>query len=721
LDLCLIAMNWWNTNLWLAILEVAVGLGFVIFVHEFGHFAVAKLCGVKVDKFYLGFDIYGLKLAHFRWGETDYGIGILPLGGYVKMLGQEDNPARLRQEIERAKQKDGGDESLAAGLAPRALPPDADAADVAHAEQALFDPRSYLAQSVPRRMAIISAGVIMNLVFALLLAVVAFGPGVWRPACTIGQVTPGGGAWQVGLRSGDEVIEIGGRRIRNFRDIFEAIALGDVENGVSMKVQRPGVKEPLEFLVPTQRIGGRPGVGIGPPADAVLTKDDEFFDLLPFVPGSPASNTQPAFRRGDRFLKLDDQTVEDHAQIHAYLALHRDRPVNVTVRRAAAKKNAQDAAPPEEATIRVEPSPMRHFGLSLEMGPITAIQKGSPAEQAGLQPGDVLQTLDGRPIADPMTLSNDLRRRAGQSVTLGVSGNDRQGTVPVAVTPRLSDQYSPSPPGRPVAVPELGVAYRVLNTVRAVQPGGPAAEAGLLPGDLLETATLQPPVKDVRDELRNKYGPSSELDQSEEKLTLGEDKFSWPYLMYELQLLLPGTTVNLQWSHEGQTTKATLEPMKAADWFSPDRGWHFEAKAFLQTADSFPEAVQFGTDETVDATLVVFRSLRKIRSGQVSARNLGGPWSIFKFALYEAMQGPGNLLLFLTLLGANLAVLNFLPIPLLDGGHFVLLLYEGIRGKPADERVQEILTYIGLALILGLMIFVLGLDFGLIPRPGPGQ
>lgn len=78
----------------------------------------------------------------------------------------------------------------------------------------------------------------------------------------------------------------------------------------------------------------------------------------------------------------------------------------------------------------------------------------------------------------------------------------------------------------------------------------------------------------------------------------------------------------------------------------------------------------------------------------------------------------GNLLLFLTLLSANLAVLNFLPIPLLDGGHIVLLLWEGIRGKPADERVQEVLTYIGLAIILGLMVFVLGLDFGLISRPG---
>ena len=75
-------------------------------------------------------------------------------------------------------------------------------------------------------------------------------------------------------------------------------------------------------------------------------------------------------------------------------------------------------------------------------------------------------------------------------------------------------------------------------------------------------------------------------------------------------------------------------------------------------------------------------------------------------------------MIFLTLLSANLAVINFLPIPVLDGGHMVLLIYEGIRGKPADERVQEVLTWIGLIFILALTIFVFGLDLGWIPRPG---
>ena len=106
--------------MWIAGLEVAVGLGFVIFVHELGHFAVAKMCGVKVEKFFIGFDIGGLKLCSFRWGETLYGIGILPLGGYVKMLGQEDNPAQLRKEMERARQEAAGNPAAAPPRQPRA-------------------------------------------------------------------------------------------------------------------------------------------------------------------------------------------------------------------------------------------------------------------------------------------------------------------------------------------------------------------------------------------------------------------------------------------------------------------------------------------------------------------------------------------------------------------------------------------------------------------------
>ena len=115
----------------LVILQVALGLGAVIFVHEMGHFAVAKMCGVKCEKFFIGFDIGGYKISR-KWGETEYGIGILPLGGYVKMLGQDDNPANIAEQVR---------ESEVSGTnveAKEISGPDGQAY--------LVDPRSYLAK-----------------------------------------------------------------------------------------------------------------------------------------------------------------------------------------------------------------------------------------------------------------------------------------------------------------------------------------------------------------------------------------------------------------------------------------------------------------------------------------------------------------------------------------------------------------------------------------------
>jgi regulator of sigma E protease len=91
-------------------------------------------------------------------------------------------------------------------------------------------------------------------------------------------------------------------------------------------------------------------------------------------------------------------------------------------------------------------------------------------------------------------------------------------------------------------------------------------------------------------------------------------------------------------------------------------------------------------------------------------KNLGGPIMIAVAAGSEASKGIPALLIFLCLLSANLAVLNILPIPVLDGGHLMFLAAEGIRGKPVDERLQFALTLIGFFCLIGLMILVFGLD-----------
>ncbi len=113
-----------------SILQVAIGLGFVIFVHELGHFLAAKFFGVKCEKFYIGFDVplrigplrLPSALGKFQWGETEYGIGMIPLGGYVKMLGQDDDPRRAEQEAARIRQKTDDGEDAKVQLDPRSFP-----------------------------------------------------------------------------------------------------------------------------------------------------------------------------------------------------------------------------------------------------------------------------------------------------------------------------------------------------------------------------------------------------------------------------------------------------------------------------------------------------------------------------------------------------------------------------------------------------------------------
>jgi regulator of sigma E protease len=137
---------------------------------------------------------------------------------------------------------------------------------------------------------------------------------------------------------------------------------------------------------------------------------------------------------------------------------------------------------------------------------------------------------------------------------------------------------------------------------------------------------------------------------------------------------------------------------------------------FTLIANNFGEAMKLGAEETWLQATQVLRLLNRLRKGQISMKVLGGPVTIAKIAGAAASKGIPDFLLFLIMISATLAVLNFLPIPVLDGGHFVFLLYEGIRGKPADERVQLALSYLGLLLIIALMVWVFSLDLKLIPR-----
>lgn len=686
MGLHLIAFSW--TGGLMGWVWAVIALGVVIFVHELGHFLVAKAAGVKVEKFYLGFDIAGLKLFRFRYGETEYGIGILPLGGYVKMLGQEDNPAKLREEIERARlQENGNGHSPSAETAPAA------ATATAEPAQPTYDARSYLAKSVPARMAIISAGVIMNLIFAFLMGAVAYWIGVKQIACGVGDVVPGDAAWKANLRTGDDILAVNGENVARFIDVKTRVSLGDdLDKGVRLLIRRPGVPQPFTVTVfPIQR--GVPSIGILSPRSTTLNSEGK-----PAFPGTRAAEAKPPLMSGDRIVEIDGRPIANPGDIEAAAVLNPNKPMSVTVERTL-----PDATQPERIKTTIAPQPMETLGMIMEMGEVTAVQADSPAAKAGLKAGDFIVKIDDREPRNPLRLLNG-DYKAGDTITVTITRKGVPDPIDLDVVLRQADWLErPLLPGNPVSIPSMGVACRVLNRVRAVDDNSPASRAGIHPGDVVTSAALHPP---------EQLPPDLEAKQNVFKIAIGDEKRNWPFFFYQMQDGLPGSTVTLTLG-DGRTV--TMTPVAAKDWFNPDRGFILQPKMITERADSLGEAVRLGFTETLDATTMVFGVLGKLGT-QISPRELSGPVGILQMASRAAQEGITRLLLFLTMLSANLAVINILPIPLLDGGHLVFLTYEGIRGRPASERVQLVLTYMGLVFLLALMVWVLGLDFHLISR-----
>ena len=234
-------------------------------------------------------------------------------------------------------------------------------------------------------------------------------------------------------------------------------------------------------------------------------------------------------------------------------------------------------------------------------------------------------------------------------------------------------------------------------------PDSPASRAGIMPGERVVRVRF--------------VMPDRAAEEADRGLELSADAPSWPYVMAALQQVDDGTTLELVVEgRDGARRDVTLGFSTEPDRFVVDRGLLFEPVYRMVRAGSIGEALRLGFGRAIDDLSLVYKFLHKLFFNQISPRLLGGPIEIAKQAGKSAEEGFSRFLLFLTMLSANLAVVNFLPIPVLDGGHMVFLAYEWLRGKPPSEGVVAVLSYLGLAIILTLMMFVFGLDLGLIPR-----
>jgi regulator of sigma E protease len=352
-----------------------VMVGVLVLVHELGHFVWAKAFGVRVLKLSLGF---GPRIAGFSRSGTEYVISAIPLGGYVRMLGE--NPRdRVRPEEVKA---------------------------------------SFSGQSLFRKFVIVVGGPAMNLTFPIVLYFLVFLGENSLPPATIGVVYPGRPAAGK-LQPGDHVVSVDGEPIETFNELNRYIEDG-VGTELVLEVMRHGEKRE-EVLTPvaadkelplerTERVG-RVGISAYHPMAVIGVTSDT----------SPAAAAR--LRAFDVVVAAAGTPVHRYVDLERVMSGNRGSMVPITYLRPTAVPGALgglvelDVYEPRLAVLTPEVGPgsgTERAGIELADLYVSHVTSGSPEHRAGLLPGDRLLTLDGRPIELFATFLEDLRVGRGK-------------------------------------------------------------------------------------------------------------------------------------------------------------------------------------------------------------------------------------------------------------------------------------------------------------------
>src|SRR5438270_1843676 len=264
------------------IVAILIVLGPLVFIHELGHYIAAKLFGVRVDVFSLGF---GKRLFGFKRGDTDYRVSALPFGGYVKMTGE--NPM----------------------------------------EAGSGDPAEFMSHPRWQRFVIALAGPFMNIACAIVLLTGIFMVHYEHPAyldqpAVVGWVVEGSPAEAAGIQVGDRIVRAEDAQNPTWEDLTFKMLLNP-DQPVELAVQRGSQILPMKITVPSDKQTKQPGDAGWAPADPVRVDTVE--------------KDMPAAKAGllphDEIVEIDGHAVKSLVGVQLYLQKNKDKPVELTVLR----------------------------------------------------------------------------------------------------------------------------------------------------------------------------------------------------------------------------------------------------------------------------------------------------------------------------------------------------------------------------------------------------
>ncbi|CAB1064442.1 Intramembrane protease RasP/YluC, implicated in cell division based on FtsL cleavage [Olavius sp. associated proteobacterium Delta 1] len=315
---------------------------------------------------------------------------------------------------------------------------------------------------------------------------------------------------------------------------------------------------------------------------------------------------------------------------------------------------------------------------------IRQLQKDSVAQKAGLQVHDRIVSIDDTGVDAWYDIDEAVAESKGKTLTLGVV---RNGTaVKIDVKPELKQGIDLL--GDNISYYDLGISAlpELMAIVGDVSAGLPAEKAGLKKGDQI-IAINGIPIDNWR-QMQSLISSSGGVELTI-SVRRGEDDF---------KVNLTPQFVEDK-NHLGQVEKRYLIGISTQPINIP------EADLVTKRLNPFKAAVE-SLSRTYSICALMIRSVVKMIDGSIPKENLGGPIMIAKLAGDQAKQGIGKLVQFIAFISINLAIINLLPIPVLDGGHLLFFTIEGIKGRPVSIKVREVAQQVGLFILILLMILV---------------